>query len=83
MEESNLEEYYDAVRTMFLSPGWHYFLEDLHRFTSSLNDLGSVRDAEDLFYKQGQLNVAEFVLGFEEAIKSAQQAQEDEKEGEG
>jgi len=75
----NLDKYFDAVRDMFLSDGWQYFLQDLNRFVTEANDIRAVRDAEDLFYKQGQLNVAEFVLGFEESIKTAQQAQEDEE----
>lgn len=78
----DIDQYYDAVRAMFLSPGWAYFLEDIERFVTSANEIRTVVNEEDLFYKQGQLNVADFVLGFEEAVKAAQQAQEDEREGE-
>ena len=77
-----LNEYYDAVRDMFLSRGWSYFLEDIRAFVDSSNDIRKVVDADDLLYKQGQLNVADFVLGFEEAIKTAQQTYEAEEEGE-
>jgi hypothetical protein len=78
--EENLDAYYDAVRDMFLSEGWRFFLEDLNRFTTSLSDVREVRDAEDLFYKQGQLNIVDFVKSYEEAIVEAQQTLEAEAE---
>lgn len=79
---NQMDKYFDAVRSMFLTEGWALFLEDLSTFVSEANDVRHIADAEDLFYKQGQINVAEFVLGFEKAIEASQQAQEDEKEGE-
>lgn len=73
-DDTELEAFYDAVRTMFLNNGWHLFLEDLRRVSKNLRDVTSVTDAEDLFYRQGQLNIVDFVLGYQESINAAQLA---------
>jgi hypothetical protein len=84
----SLEHYYDAVLSLFVTDGWQEFIEDCRRFSSEADNIRQVKDAEDLYYRQGQLNIIDFVLGYENTIRNAkdewdrQQASPDAEEGE-
>ena len=67
----SLESYYDAVLSMFMTTGWQEFLEDCRRFSNEADNIRQVKDAEDLFYRQGQLNIIDFVLNYESTIRNA------------
>ena len=80
MDDLDLQRFYDDARSMFETPGWRNFIEDLTNAFHGLNDIASVRNAEDLFYRQGQQNIISYVLSYEESLAAAEQEAEAELE---
>lgn len=70
--DTDLQQFYDDARTMFKTDGWRNFLEDMGNAFLGLNDITSVRGADDLFFRQGQANIINFVLGYEESLDAAE-----------
>jgi hypothetical protein len=73
-----LEEYYDALREMFNSSGWQYLIKDLDENLLNINSLTNVKDAEDMWFRKGQINILSFMLNLEESIKLTQDSAESE-----
>jgi hypothetical protein len=80
--DTDLKKFYDDARDMFQTPGWRNFIEDLANAYLGLNDIASVRNAEDLFYRQGQGNIINYVLGYEESLAAAEEEAEAEQKAE-
>jgi|TARA_R110000822_G_scaffold47949_2_gene126785 hypothetical protein len=73
-----LEEYYDSLREMFNSSGWHHLTKDLDENLLNINSLTNVKDAEDMWFRKGQINILSFMLNLEESIKLTQDSAESE-----
>ena len=73
-----LEEYYDSLREMFNSSGWHNLTKDLDENLLNINSLTNVKDAEDMWFRKGQINILSFMLNLEESIKLTQDSAESE-----
>ena len=43
--------------------GWEYLIEDFEEIKASLNDLSTVTDTQSLYFRKGQLDILELVLG--------------------
>ena len=43
--------------------GWEFLIEDFEEIKASLNNLSTVDDTHTLFYRKGQLDIIELVLG--------------------
>jgi competence protein ComGF len=72
VEEDN-EEYFAAMKQMFQSDGWQYFIDDLRENVHLINDLQMVTDEKDLFHKKGKLDTIGLILNFPETIKRAEE----------
>lgn len=73
-----LEEYYDSLREMFNSSGWLHLIKDLDENLLNINSLTNVKDAEDMWFRKGQINILSFMLNLEESIKLTQDSAESE-----
>ena len=59
----DLQKYYEETFNTMSTEGWKYLLEDLEEIKVSLNNLSTVNDTQTLFYRQGQLDIIELILG--------------------
>jgi hypothetical protein len=59
----DLQKYYEETFSTMSTEGWKYLIEDLEEIKVSLNNLSTVNDTQTLFYRQGQLDIIELILG--------------------
>ena len=62
------EKYYNDYFDLFRSDGWKQLTEELTQNAYAINNVALVKDAEDLFFRQGQLEVLVYLLQFEDSI---------------
>ena len=51
------EKYYNDYFDLFRSDGWKQLIEELTQNAATINNVAVIKDAEDLFFRQGQLEV--------------------------
>lgn len=66
-----LQKYYEETFSMMASPGWAMLMEDLEKIKTTVNELSTVLDAQQLFHRKGQLDILNLVLSRKEACESA------------
>jgi len=59
----NLQKYYEETFNTMSTKGWAFLIEDFEEIKVSLNNLSTVNDTQTLFYRQGQLDIIELILG--------------------
>ena len=59
----DLQHYYEETFSTLSTQGWKYLIEDFEEIKVSLNNLSTVNDTQTLFYRQGQLDIIELILG--------------------
>ena len=65
MEQSlsqELQKYYESSFEMFSSEGWKYLMEDLEKLKQQVENIRTVEDAQQLYYRQGQLDILDLML---------------------
>jgi len=76
-----LETYFDNYNVLFNSEGFKQLLEELSRNATQLADIQTVKDAEDLFFRKGQVSAFATVINLEATITAArEQAEAEEQE---
>jgi hypothetical protein len=58
-----LQKYYEETFNTMSTKGWEYLIEDFEEIKASLNDLSTVTDTHSLYFRKGQLDILELVLG--------------------
>ena len=66
-----LQAYYENRFTMFASRAWIELLEDIEDMVESLDRVSNVKDVEDLKYKQGQLDILNWIQSLKKISESA------------
>ena len=61
--EKDLQVYYEETFNTMSTKGWELLIEDFEEIKASLNNLSTVDDTHTLFYRKGQLDIIELVLG--------------------
>jgi hypothetical protein len=61
--DKELQKYYEETFNTMSTKGWEYLIEDFEEIKASLNNLSTVDDTHTLFYRKGQLDILELVLG--------------------
>jgi len=66
------EAYFRNLNDMVRSDGWKLFLNEIHASATSINSVEHTKDANDLFFRKGQLAILANILNFETQIANAQ-----------
>jgi hypothetical protein len=74
----DLQKYYEETFNTMSTEGWKYLIEDLEEIKVSLNNLSTVNDTQTLFYRQGQLDIIELILGRKAVCEKVFEELEDE-----
>jgi len=73
-----LEKYYNNFFEMFRTEGWKQLLEELTNNIEQTDNLETVKDEQDLFFRKGQLAVFKSFVNLELVITTAQEQAESE-----
>lgn len=71
-----LEEYFDHLNVMFNSEGYKLFIEEVESKIALLNDLTTVKSADELHHRQGQIAALQSVLYFSDTVSFAREEAE-------
>lgn len=66
-----LQKYYEGQFSMMISQGWLDLVEDLQKFRTSINELSTVANEQELFFRKGQLDILDLVLTRKQACEKA------------
>jgi hypothetical protein len=69
--DHELEVYYEEMFSMMATQGWSLLMEDFQALKASLNDLSTVTDTQDLYFRKGQLDILNLVLQRKEICEKA------------
>jgi len=63
--EKENQAYYDNYFSLFMTDGWKQLMEDFGSNVANINSVEATKDAEDLQFRKGQLNVLGHLLNLE------------------
>jgi len=77
--DKETQDYFDRYFDLFASQGWKQFIEDMEDNRTLMSDLLTIKDANDLYYRKGQLEVLNRIVNFQLAIENAYKEVTDEE----
>lgn len=57
-----LQKYYEETFSMMSTIGWKDLIEDFNKLKQELENIRTVKDAQSLSYRQGQLDILDLIL---------------------
>ena len=76
-----LQKYYEDYADLFMTDGWKTFQQDIIAAASTINIM-ALKDAKDLHISQGQLDVFQRLINWQNSIENAyEELLREEKEG--
>jgi len=74
----DLQKYYEETFNTMSTKGWDFLIEDFEEIKASLNDISTVDDTQTLYYRKGQLDILELVLGRKAVCEKVYEELQDE-----
>lgn len=74
----DLQRYYEETFNTMSTKGWDFLIEDFEEIKASLNDLSTVTDTQTLYFRKGQLDILELVLGRKAVCEKVYEELQDE-----
>jgi len=79
--DKELQKFYEEAFSMMATLGWKDLVEDLQKVKANYNDLSTVADTQELYFRKGQLDILNWLLGlkssYEKTYEDLQTANED------
>lgn len=69
--DKELQIYYENAFSMMATPGWKTLMEDVSKIKANFSDITSVTDAQQLFFRQGQVDNLNWLLGLKGLYEQA------------
>jgi hypothetical protein len=66
-----LQKYYEDRFSMMASDGWKDFIEDVEKIIDTYNNVRSLKTSDDLYKRQGQLDILYWVLDLKQESEAA------------
>ena len=60
--DKELQQYYEETFSTMSTKGWAFLMEDLTKLKQELENIRTVKDAQSLSYRQGQLDILDLLL---------------------
>lgn len=73
------QRYYETQLDMFISEGWRHFIGQIQEMRDAADHIKGLA-VEDLPFKQGELSLMDWVLGWPEQVRRAYTELQDEDE---
>ena len=68
--DQETQQYYDAYFSLFITDSWKQLMQDFGNNALQINSIEAAKDANDMFFRKGQLNVLAHLLNLENIIKT-------------
>lgn len=69
--DKELQNFYENAFSMMATPGWKTLMEDVSKIKANFSDITSVTDAQQLFFRQGQVDNLNWLLGLKGLYEQA------------
>ena len=60
--EQSLQTYYEESFSTMATQGWLFLMEDFTKLKQELENIRTVKDAQSLSFRQGQLDILDLIL---------------------
>jgi hypothetical protein len=60
--DKELQVYYEETFSTMSTQGWAFLIEDFTKLKQELENIRTVKDAQSLSYRQGQLDILDLIL---------------------
>jgi hypothetical protein len=78
--EQSLQTYYEESFSTMTTQGWLFLMEDLEKLKQELENIRTVKDAQTLSYRQGQLDILDLILNRKKTCEEIyEQLQQEER----
>ena len=78
--EQSLQKYYEETFSTMSTDGWQYMIEDFNKLKQELENIRTVKDAQSLSYRQGQLDILDLILNRKKTCEDVyEQLQQEEQ----
>jgi vacuolar-type H+-ATPase subunit I/STV1 len=78
--EQSLQTYYEESFSTMATKGWLFLMEDLEKLKQELENIRTVKDAQTLSYRQGQLDILDLILNRKKTCEEIyEQLQQEER----
>ena len=68
--DQETQTYYDKYFSLFLTDGWKQLIQDFSNNALQINSLEAVKDADDMHFRKGQLNVLAHLINMETIVST-------------
>jgi len=72
-DRKETEAYFRSLNDMIRSDGWKNFLDEIRVTANQVNAVEFTKDANDLYFRKGQLAILANILNFETQVANAQE----------
>ena len=79
---TELETYFDNYNELFNHEGFKQLLEEISATTTTLSDIQSIKDNEELFFRKGQVAAFATIVNLQATIEATREQAEAEEEEE-
>jgi hypothetical protein len=66
--DQETQQYYDAYFSLFTTDGWKQLMQDFGNNALQINSIEAAKDADDMFFRKGQLNVLAHLINMENIV---------------
>ena len=80
--EKETEQYYDNYFSLFRQQGWKQLMNDFSQNAGQINSVEATKDADDMQFRKGQLNVIGYLLNMESIMNTNYEQANEEPETE-
>ena len=60
--DKELQTYYEETFSTMATQGWTFLMEDLEKLKQQIENIRTVEDAQQLYYRQGQLDILDLMF---------------------
>ena len=75
-----LEKYFDAYNVLFNNEGYGQFLEEIRNKIIDLSEVSTIKDANELFFRKGQVEAFRTILSLQDTVGFAREQAENEED---
>ena len=79
MNEADIQ-HYEQIQEMLLTQGWKNVDKEMTALVDAIEGIEAVKSVEDLYYKQGQLNIARLILNLPHTVDSTLEVLKEESQ---
>lgn len=66
--DQETQQYYDAYFSLFITDGWKQLVQDFSNNALQINSIEAAKDANDMFFRKGQLNILAHLINMENIV---------------